>query len=91
MNSVSDNAVKRSWKLGLWWVLATIGGLLLGLVLMFAGIGALINNAPLLIFGLVFGGVLGLGCDTAAFAGLGRKIAVSLSTQRRVEPGQMQF
>ena len=50
------------WKLGLWWVLATIGGLFLGLAIMFAGLGAAINNASSFVFGLIFGCTLGLGC-----------------------------
>ncbi len=43
------------WKLGLWWSLATLGGLVLGLVILFAGLGAAINNAPPFLFGLVIG------------------------------------
>jgi len=39
------------WKLGLWWSLATLGGLVLGLVILFAGLGAAINNAPPFLFG----------------------------------------
>ena len=55
-----NNAI--DWKLGLWWSLATIGGLVLGLVILFAGLGAAINNAPPFLFGLVIGCTFGLGC-----------------------------
>ena len=51
-----------NWKLGLWWSLATIGGLILGLVILFAGLGAAINNASPFVFGLVLGCTFGLGC-----------------------------
>jgi hypothetical protein len=52
---------RTDWKLGLWWSLGTIGGLFLGLVILFAGLGAAINNAPPFLFGLVIGCTFGLG------------------------------
>jgi hypothetical protein len=50
------------WKLGLWWSLATLSGLVLGRAILFAGLGAAINNAPPFLFGLVIGCSFGLGC-----------------------------
>jgi hypothetical protein len=50
------------WRLGLWWSLATLAGLVLGLVILFAGLGAAINNAPPFLFGLIIGCTFGLGC-----------------------------
>ena len=51
-----------NWRLGLSWSLATIAGLILGLVILFAGLGAAINNASPFVFGLVLGCTLGFGC-----------------------------
>src|SRR5215216_6249123 len=50
------------WKLGVWWSLATLGGLILGLIILFAGLGAAINNASPFVFGLALGCTFGLGC-----------------------------
>jgi hypothetical protein len=50
-----------NWKLGLWWSLANLGGLILGLVILFAGLGAAINHFPPFLFGLVIGCTFGLG------------------------------
>jgi hypothetical protein len=63
------------WKLGLWWALATIGGLFLGLVILFAGLGAVINNAPPFIFGLVLGCTFGLGVAVAQWLALRRLVS----------------
>ena len=63
------------WKLGLWWALATIGGLFLGLVILFAGLGAVINNAPPFIFGLVLGCTFGLGCAVMQWLALRRLVS----------------
>jgi hypothetical protein len=69
MNSATD------WKLGLWWSLATIGGLVLGLVILFAGLGAAINNAPPFVFGLVIGCTFGLGCAVMQWIVLRRLVS----------------
>lgn len=63
------------WKLGLWWILATIGGLLLGLAILFAGLGAAINNAPPFVFGLVLGCTFGLGCAVMQWLALRRLVS----------------
>lgn len=63
------------WKLGLWWSLATIGGLVLGLVILFAGLGAAINNAPPFLFGLVIGCTFGLGCAVMQWIVLHRLVS----------------
>jgi len=63
------------WKLGLWWSLATIGGLLLGLIILFAGLGAAINNAPPFIFGLVLGCTFGFGCAVLQWLALRRLVS----------------
>jgi len=64
------------WKLGVWWSLATIGGLLLGLVILFAGLGAAINNAPPFLFGLVIGCTFGLGTAVMQWLALRRFVSV---------------
>ena len=69
MNSAVD------WKLGLWWILATIGGLILGLVILFAGLGAAINNAPPFVFGLILGCTFGLGCAVMQWVALRRLVS----------------
>jgi hypothetical protein len=63
------------WKLGLWWSLATIGGLILGLIVLFAGLGAAINNAPPFLFGLVIGCTFGLGCAVMQWLALRRLVS----------------
>jgi len=63
------------WNLGLWWSLATIGGLVLGLVILFAGLGAAINNAPPFLFGLVIGCTFGLGCAVMQWLALRRLVS----------------
>jgi hypothetical protein len=63
------------WKLGLWWSLATIGGLILGLAILFAGLGAAINNAPPFLFGLVLGCTFGLGCAVMQWLALRRLVS----------------
>jgi hypothetical protein len=63
------------WKLGLWWSLATIGGLILGLIILFAGLGAAINNAPPFVFGLVLGCTFGLGCAVMQWIALRRFVS----------------
>ena len=63
------------WKLGLWWSLATIGGLVLGLIILFAGLGAAINNAPPFQFGLVIGCTFGLGCAVMQWLALHRLVS----------------
>jgi hypothetical protein len=63
------------WKLGLWWSLATIGGLVLGLGILFAGLGAAINNAPPFLFGLVIGCTFGLGCAVMQWLALRRLVS----------------
>jgi len=63
------------WKLGLWWSLATLGGLVLGLVILFAGLGAAINNAPPFLFGLVIGCTFGLGCAVMQWLALRRLVS----------------
>lgn len=63
------------WKLGLWWALATIGGLFLALVILFAGLGAVINNAPPSIYGLVLGCTFGLGCAVTQWLALRRLVS----------------
>ena len=63
------------WKLGLWWSLATIGGLALGLAILFAGLGAAINNAPPFLFGLVIGCTFGLGCAVMQWIALRRLVS----------------
>jgi hypothetical protein len=63
------------WKLGLWWSLATLGGLVLGLVILFAGLGAAINNAPPFLFGLVIGCAFGLGCAVMQWLALRRLVS----------------
>jgi hypothetical protein len=65
------------WKLGLWWSLATIGGLVLGLAILFAGLGAAINNAPPFLFGLVIGCTFGLGCAVMQWLALRRLVSAS--------------
>src|SRR5215212_5165650 len=64
-----------NWKLGLWWSLATIGGLILGLVILFAGLGSAINNAPPFLFGLVIGCTFGLGCAVMQWLALRRLVS----------------
>jgi len=64
------------WKLGLWWSLATIGGLVLGLVILFAGLGAAINNATPFLFGLVIGCTFGLGCAVMQWLALRHLVSV---------------
>jgi hypothetical protein len=63
------------WKLGLWWSLATIGGLILGLIILFAGLGAAINNAPPFIFGLALGCTFGFGCAVMQWLALRRLVS----------------
>jgi formate/nitrite transporter FocA (FNT family) len=63
------------WKLGLWWILATVGGLFLGLAILFAGLGTAINNAPPFIFGLVLGCTFGLGCAVLQWLALRRLVS----------------
>jgi hypothetical protein len=63
------------WKLGVWWSLATIGGLVLGLIILFAGLGAAINNAPPFLFGLVIGCTFGLGCALMQWLALRRLVS----------------
>ena len=63
------------WKLGLWWSLATIGGLIMGLVILFAGLGAAINNFPPVLFGLVIGCTFGLGCAVMQWVALRRLVS----------------
>jgi len=67
------NAV--DWKLGVWWSLATLGGLVLGLIILFAGLGAAINNAPPFLFGLVIGCTFGLGCAVMQWLALRRLVS----------------
>ena len=64
MKSISDR------KLGLWWSLATLGGLLLALILLFAGVGAVINNFPPFLFGLSIGCTFGLSCAVTQWIAL---------------------
>jgi len=63
------------WKLGLWWSLANIGGLVLGLMILFAGLGAAINNFPPFLFGLVLGCTFGLGCAVMQWVALRRLVS----------------
>src|SRR5215211_3883513 len=63
------------WKLGVWWSLATIGGLILGLIILFAGLGAAINNAPPFVFGLVLGCTFGFGCAVMQWVALRRLVS----------------
>jgi len=63
------------WKLGLWWSLATIGGLVMGLVILFAGLGAAINNFPPFLFGLAIGCTFGLGCAVMQWVALRRLVS----------------
>jgi len=63
------------WKLGLWWSLATIGGLILGLVILFAGLGAAINHFPPFLFGLVIGCTFGLGCAVMQWLALRKLVS----------------
>ncbi|HEX9385690.1 MAG TPA: hypothetical protein VF918_05175 [Anaerolineales bacterium] len=63
------------WKLGLWWSLATLGGLILGLVILFAGLGVAINNFPPFLFGLVIGCTFGLGCAAMQWLALRRLVS----------------
>lgn len=63
------------WKLGVWWSLATIGGLILGLIVLFAGLGAAINNAPPFLFGLIIGCTFGLGCAVMQWLALRRLVS----------------
>jgi hypothetical protein len=64
-----------NWKLGLWWSLATICGLILGLAILFAGLGAAINHAPPFLFGLVLGCTFGLGCAVMQWLALRRLVS----------------
>jgi len=63
------------WKLGLWWSIATLGGLVLGLVILFAGLGAAINNAPPFLFGLIIGCTFGFGCAVMQWLALRRLVS----------------
>jgi hypothetical protein len=63
------------WRLGLWWSLATIGGLVLGLIILFAGLGAAINNAPPFLFGLIIGCTFGFGCAVMQWLALRRLVS----------------
>ena len=63
------------WKLGLRWSLANIGGLVLGLIMLFAGLGAAINDAPPFLFGLVIGCTFGFGCAVMQWLALGRLVS----------------
>lgn len=64
------------WKLGLWWSLATIGGLVLALVILFAGLGAAINNVPPFVFGLILGCTFGFGCAAMQWVALRRFVSL---------------
>ena len=64
-----------NWKLGLWWSLANLGGLILGLVILFAGLGAAINNFPPFLFGLVIGCTFGLGCAVMQWVALRKLVS----------------
>jgi hypothetical protein len=63
------------WRVGLWWSLATIGGLVLGLIILFAGLGAAINNASPFLFGLIIGCTFGLGCAVMQWLALRRLVS----------------
>jgi hypothetical protein len=65
-----------NWKLGLWWSLATISGLLLGLVILFAGLGAAINNASPFVFGLVLDCTFGFGCAVMQWVAVRRLVSL---------------
>lgn len=65
----------RDWTLGLWWSLATLGGLILGLIILFAGLGAAINNFPPFLFGLVIGCTFGLSCAVMQWIALRRLVS----------------
>jgi hypothetical protein len=67
------------WKLGLWWSLATLGGLILGLIILFAGLGAAINNFPPFLFGLTIGCTFGLSCAVMQWIALRRLLPGRLS------------
>jgi hypothetical protein len=66
----------RSTILGfsLLWILVTMIGLVVGLAMMFAGVGAAINNVTPMVFGGMFGGVLGLVCGFAQWLVLRRQL-----------------
>jgi len=64
------------WKVGLWWALATIGGLFLGLGILFAGLGAAINNFPPFLFGLAIGCTFGLSSAVMQWIALRRLISI---------------
>ncbi len=60
--------------IGLIWIFATLVGLVVGLVVMFAGVGAVINDAKPMVFGGVFGGVLGLACGVSQWLVLRKQL-----------------
>ena len=65
----------NDWKLGLWWSLATLGGFILGFIILFAGLGAAINNFPPFLFGLTIGCTFGLGCAVMQWIALRRIVS----------------
>lgn len=74
MSQISVRREQVKWWFGLWWVVYSLAGLGAGLGMMFLGVGTLINNAPALVFGAIFGGVLGFFCGFAQSRLLGRHL-----------------
>jgi hypothetical protein len=65
----------NDWKLGLWWSLATLLGFIVGLVILFAGLGAAINHFPPFLFGLTLGCTFGLTSAVMQWIALRRLVS----------------
>jgi hypothetical protein len=62
------------WTFGLGWLLATILGVALGIALMFAGVGALLDDVPPALFGAGLGAVFGTAIGVAQWLVLRRRV-----------------
>jgi hypothetical protein len=65
----------NDWKLGVWWSLATLAGFIVGLIILFAGLGAAINHFPPFLFGLTLGCIFGLSCAVTQWLALRRLVS----------------
>ena len=77
MIQIGARRERVQWWFGLLWVVYTLVGLGAGMGLMFLGVGTLMNRAPALIFGAIFGGILGFFSGLAQARLLGRYLSAT--------------